>query len=61
MNKLKNKNLKIVQKFVIFLVIAFLVIAAGAAMMIVKGMNLGVEFKGGMTISVEVEGVSISN
>lgn len=61
MNKLKNKNLKIVQKFVIFLVIAFFVIAAGAAMMIVKGMNLGVEFKGGMTISVEVEGVSISN
>ncbi len=61
MSKLKNKNLKIVQKFVIFLVIAFLVIAAGAAMMIVKGMNLGVEFKGGMTISVEVEGVSISN
>lgn len=61
MNKLKNKNLKIVQKFVIFLVIAFLVIAAGAAMMIVKGMNLDVEFKGGMTISVEVEGVSISN
>ena len=41
MNKLKNKNLKIVQKFVIFLVIAFLVIAAGAVMMIVKGMNLG--------------------
>ena len=61
MNKLKNKNLKIVQKFVIFLVISFLVIAAGAVMMIVKGMNLGVEFKGGMTISVEVEGVSISN
>ena len=39
MNKLKNKNLKIVQKFVIFLVISFLVIAAGAVMMIGKGRN----------------------
>ena len=58
---LKNKDFKIVQKFVIFLVVALLVIAAGAVMMIVKGMNLGVEFKGGMTISVSVDGVSISN
>ena len=58
---LKNKDLKIVQKFVVFLVVALLVIAAGAVMMIVKGMNLGVEFKGGMTISVSVDGVSISN
>lgn len=58
---LKNKDLKIVQKFVIFLVVALLVIAAGAVMMIVKGMNLGVEFKGGMTISVTVEGTSVAN
>ena len=48
MNSLKTKNVKIVEKFVLFLCISLAVIAAGVVMMFVGGgMNLGVEFKGG--------------
>ncbi len=53
-NSLKNKKIKIVEKFVIFICISLVVIAAGVAMLFVKGMNLGVEFKGGMTLEVEI-------
>ncbi len=55
MASLKNKNVKIVEKFVISLCISILVIAAGVAMIFIKGMNLGVEFKGGMTFEVSIE------
>ncbi len=53
-NSLKNKNIKIVEKFLISLLVSILVIAAGVVAMLVKGMNLGVEFKGGMTFEVTV-------
>ena len=42
MASLKNKNVKIVEKFVVSLCISILVIAAGVAMIFIKGMNLGV-------------------
>ncbi len=58
---LRDKNLKIVEKFVIFLCVSLAVVIAGAAVMIFKGMNLGVEFKGGMTFEVSVDGYTIAD
>ena len=62
MNSLKTKNVKIVEKFVLFLCISLAVIAAGIVMMFVGGgMNLGVEFKGGMTLEVGIEDITAAN
>ena len=62
MNSLKTKNVKIVEKFVLFLCISLAVIAAGVVMMFVGGgMNLGVEFKGGMTLEVGIEDITAAN
>ena len=59
----KDKNLKIVQKFWIFLIISVVIIVAGLVdTLFVRHMNLGVEFEGGASIEVSVTGVSdISN
>lgn len=58
----KDKKIKIVEKFLIFLCISLVVIAVGVAMLFVKGMNLGVEFKGGATFDVTIENeVAMSN
>ena len=54
-NSLKNKKCKIVEKFGIFISVSLLVIIAGVVMLFVQGMNLGVEFKGGMTLEVTIE------
>lgn len=62
MNSLKTKNVKIVEKFVLFLCISLAVIAAGIVMMFVGGgMNLGVEFKGGLTLEVGFEDITAAN
>lgn len=54
------KNVKIVEKFLLFLCISVVVIAAGVVMLVMKGMNLGVEFKGGMTMEVSVDDEVVS-
>ena len=49
----KDKNLKIVQKFGIFILISLIIIVAGAIdMFAIRGMNFGVEFSGGIRIDV---------
>ena len=54
----KDKNLKIVEKFWIFLIISAVIIVAGLVdTFFVRNMNLGVEFSGGSNIEVSV-GVS---
>ncbi len=55
----KDKNLKIVQKFWIFLIISAVIIVAGLTdMFFIRHMNFGVEFSGGISIEVSVSGVS---
>ncbi len=55
----KDKSLKIVQKFWIFLIISAVIIVAGLTdMFFIRHMNLGVEFSGGIRIEVTVNGVS---
>ena len=55
----KDKNLKIVQKFWIFLIVSVVIIVAGLVdTFFVRHMNLGVEFEGGASIEVTVTGVS---
>lgn len=49
----KAKNAKYVQRFLITLIIGLLVIIAGVVMTCVKGMNLGIEFTGGLKVSVD--------
>lgn len=60
-NSLKNKKIKIVEKFGIFISVSLLVIIAGVVMLFVQGMNLGVEFKGGMTFEVEIANDVVSS
>lgn len=51
----KDKNLKIVEKFWIFLLISVVIIVAGLVdTFFVRNMNLGVEFSGGSNIEVSV-------
>lgn len=54
----KLKNAKYVQKFFITLAISLLIIIAGVVMTCVKGMNLGIEFTGGIKVSVEADDVT---
>ena len=54
----KLKNAKYVQKFFITLAISLLIIIAGVVMTCVKGMNLGIEFTGGIKVSVEANDVT---
>ena len=54
----KLKNAKYVQKFIITLSISLLIIIAGVVMTCVKGMNLGIEFTGGIKVSVEADDVT---
>ena len=54
----KLKNAKYVQKFIITLAISLLIIIAGVVMTCVKGMNLGIEFTGGIKVSVEANDVT---
>ena len=54
----KMKNAKYVQKFIIPLVISLALIVAGVIMTCVKGLNLGIEFTGGIKISVDANDVT---
>lgn len=53
----KLKNAKYVQKFFITLAISLLIIIAGVVMTCVKGMNLGIEFTGGIKVSIDAPDV----
>ena len=52
-DSLKSKKVKIVEKYVICLCISLAVIIAGVVMAIVKGTNYGIDFTGGIKISVD--------
>ena len=54
----KLKNAKFVQRFFITLAVGLLIIIAGIVMTCVKGMNLGIEFTGGIKISVDANDAS---
>ncbi len=54
----KLKNAKFVQRFFITLAVSLLIIIAGIVMTCVKGMNLGIEFTGGIKISVDANDAS---
>lgn len=49
----KLKNAKFVQRFFITLAVSLLIIIAGIVMTCVKGMNLGIEFTGGLKVSID--------
>ena len=48
------KQVKIVEKFKIFLAVSLAVILAGAIVLIAAGMNVGVDFAGGAKIEIEL-------
>lgn len=52
-DSLKRKKVKIVEKYVICLCLSLAIIIAGAVMAIVKGTNYGIDFTGGIKISVD--------
>ena len=54
----KGKRFKIVNKFYIFLAISLAIIIAGAAVIIFKGLNVGIDFSAGATIEVTVNDFS---
>ena len=55
------KNLKIVEKFKYFIIAPIAIIIAGIIMMIVLGMNIGVDFAGGSKVAIDVAGVASNN
>lgn len=52
------KSFKIVEKFKYFIIIPIAIILAGVIMMIVVGMNIGVDFAGGSKVELEISGVA---
>ena len=52
-DSLKRKKVKIVEKYVICLCLSLAIIIAGVVMAIVKGTNYGIDFTGGIKISVD--------
>lgn len=50
----KGKRFKIVNKFYIFLAVSLAIIIAGAAVIIFKGLNVGIDFSAGATVEVTV-------
>lgn len=57
----KNKTMKITEKFFITLAISLLIIVAGVVMTCVKGINFGIEFTGGIKVSIDVDAYAPSN
>lgn len=53
MLKLKNLQLKIVEKFKIFAPISLAIILVGVILMLIIGMNVGLDFGGGATVKVD--------
>ncbi len=49
-----SKNFKLVEKFKYLVIISLVVILAGAAMMIFKGINIGIDFTGGTKLEVDL-------
>ena len=60
MMKIKNLKLKIVEKFKIFAPISLAIILIGAILMIAIGLNVGIDFGGGATVSIDL-GATITN
>ncbi|MBR1868335.1 MAG: protein translocase subunit SecF [Clostridia bacterium] len=54
----RDKQFKIVNKFFIFLAISLVVIIAGVVDILVRGMNIGIEFSAGASIEVTVDDFS---
>lgn len=55
----KDKNLGIVKKFWVFVIISAVIILAGLVdMFFVRHMNFGVEFSGGTSVEIEYDGVT---
>ena len=53
----KDKNLGIVKKFWVFVIISAVIILAGLVdMFFVRHMNFGVEFSGGTSVEIEYDG-----
>lgn len=56
MRNLKGENVKVVEKFYIFVIVALVVILAGVGFMIARGgMNIGLDFSGGVKIEVNFD------
>ena len=51
---LSNKNVKIVEKFKIFIAISLVILLAGVIMLFVKGMNVGIDFSGGAKVELQL-------
>ncbi len=51
----RDKQFKIVNKFFIFLAVSLVIIVAGVVDILVRGMNIGIEFSAGASIEVTVE------
>lgn len=54
MMKIKNLQLKIVEKFKIFAPISLAIILVGVILMLTIGLNVGIDFGGGATVKVEL-------
>ena len=52
MMKIKDLKLKIVEKFKIFASISLAIILVGIVLMIVPGMNVGLDFAGGAKLDI---------
>ena len=51
-----KKDFKIVQKFPVLIAISALIIVAGIVMMIVSGLNIGIDYEGGAKVEIELAG-----
>lgn len=57
----KGKQIKIVEKFKIFIAIALVVALVGVGFIVFRGMNIGIDFMGGVKIEADFEDFEISD
>lgn len=50
----KNKQFSIVEKFKYFIAVSLIIVLVGAGFLLFKGMNVGIDFSGGATISIKL-------